>query len=186
MAKHIVQCRLCKQKFDAQPEGKDKEWVMPSQKQYYHKECYETWCDKRKVRDVTEKVPDKEYLERIKSYLACDWKFPVDWKRFNKDIENLTSPKYNKTLKGIYFSLIYWYDIMGNKWNPLYPGVWSAYLCYEDSKKYWIERAKLQKDVLSKVEQQIETFGKLQKVKVKRKKPLKQKSMISEVDNDYE
>ena len=37
MAKHIVICRCCKQKFDAQIEDKDKIWVMPSKNYYYHK-----------------------------------------------------------------------------------------------------------------------------------------------------
>ena len=41
MAKHLVTCRACKDRFDAQLSGADIEWVMPSKRWYYHKSCYE-------------------------------------------------------------------------------------------------------------------------------------------------
>ena len=41
MAKHLVICRACKERFDAQLSGADIEWVMPSKGWYYHKSCYE-------------------------------------------------------------------------------------------------------------------------------------------------
>ena len=41
MAKHIVQCRICKEKFDTSQLIKDIDWVMPSKNWYYHKNCYD-------------------------------------------------------------------------------------------------------------------------------------------------
>ena len=53
MAKHLVICRACKERFDAQLAGADIEWVMPSKGWYYHKSCYENLKKGNILKDKT-------------------------------------------------------------------------------------------------------------------------------------
>lgn len=182
MAKHIVTCRECKQKFDAQPEGKDALWVMPSKNWYYHKECYETWVKNRKQNnDVSIQKDNEEYLKDITYYLSHVLKYPFDWARVTKDLQILTGPKYKRTAKGLRFALIYWYEIKKNGFNPEYPGIWCAQLCYEESRVYWQERMLKQNDILSQYDKQIRDLREREHISIKKKTSKKWKSKINEI-----
>ena len=107
MAKHIVICRCCKQKFDAQIEDKDKIWVMPSKNYYYHKNCYDDWTKKKN--DVHSQADDDLWFDALWDYLSKDIKIGPDFVKVKSQWDNLI--KKGKTPKGIYFCTKYFYDI---------------------------------------------------------------------------
>lgn len=65
MQKHIVKCRVCNVQFDTEALPRD-EWVMPSNRYYYHTKCYETW-KKIKTIIVTIVQTTKNGLNFLKS-----------------------------------------------------------------------------------------------------------------------
>ena len=75
MAKHIVICRCCKQKFDAQIEDKDKIWVMPSKNYYQHKNCYDDWTKKKN--NVHSQADDDLWFGALWDYLSKDIKTAI-------------------------------------------------------------------------------------------------------------
>ena len=77
--------------------------------------------------------------------------------------------KKGRTLKGIFFSLIYWYDIKQNKWNPKYEGIWIAELVYDEARAYWQEESTNKATSSSKIEEQIKTFRELPRIPVKKR-----------------
>lgn len=41
MARHLVICPYCKEKFDAQPNGEGVTWIKVSARRYAHIQCYQ-------------------------------------------------------------------------------------------------------------------------------------------------
>ena len=73
MAEHLVQCRYCKERFDAKIEEKDIVWIMPSTNFYYHKKCYDYWKNK-KVRLV-----DHDWVPMIYDLLGREMKVSYNY-----------------------------------------------------------------------------------------------------------
>ena len=113
MAKHIVTCRICKEKFDAQEEQKGLTWIMPSKNFYYHKECYDNW---KAQSDVNVKRNDEIYIEYIYDYLARDLKVEYDYYMCEAQRKNFVEKK-GYTNKGIFFTLKYFYEIKKGEWE---------------------------------------------------------------------
>lgn len=181
MAKRpMVMCRECRQRFQRDDLIEGVDWVNPSKNRFYHKECYDTWVKNREDgKDINIKKKDEDYREEIFDYLSRNLKVKFDGAVVGTQIKNMC--KKGRTLKGILFSLIYWYDIKQNKWNPEYEGIWIAELVYDQAREYWQQRVQKQGDILDKVEQQIKTFNNLPKIKVKRKEKPKWKSLVDEI-----
>ena len=84
MAKHIVTCRVCKEKFDTN----EVEWIMPSKNFYYHKSCYEDWQVKKN--DVRNNSKDEDlWKDATYQYLKKDLYIPVDFGKFDSQWCNL-------------------------------------------------------------------------------------------------
>lgn len=181
MAKRpMVMCRECRQRFQRDDLIEGVDWISPSKNWFYHKNCYDTWVKKREAgKDINNQKEDEEYRKEIFDYLARNLKVPFNGAVVSSQIKTMC--KKGRTLKGILFSLIYWYDIKQNKWNPEYEGIWIAELVYNQSREYWQERVQKQGDILIKIEEQLKTFKELPKVKVKKKEKPKWKSLIEEI-----
>lgn len=182
MAKRpTVLCRECRQRFQRDDLVEGVDWVMPSKNWYYHKECYDTWVNKRKHgKNITVNKKDEEYRLEIFDYLSRNLKVPFNGAVVDSQMKTML--KKGRTLKGILFSLIYWYDIKQNKWNPKYEGIWMAELVYDQSRAYWQERVHKQSDILDKIEEQIKTFRELPRIPVKKQEKKKWKSRMIGVD----
>lgn len=157
MAKHIVQCRICKEKFDAQPETKDTIWVMPQNKFYYHKDCYEKWHhDKGNINAIKE---DSEWIGYIWDFLSRDLKVSYDYLVCKRQMESFVE-KQNCTYKGIFFALKYFYEIKKNDWKKDNPnkGVGIVPYIYKESCEYWAKMLNKQKDILVMIEHQMKKW----------------------------
>lgn len=180
LAKHnLVMCRECKQKFQRDDLVEGVDWIMPSKNWYYHKSCYDTWVQERQdaMTNVEANKQDSEYRTEIFDFLSRHLKVRFDGAKVGSQINLML--KKGRTIKGIYFSLIYWFDILNNPWNDKYDGIWIAELKYDEAREYWRERAKNNHELLAQVEKQIKAMYEMPKVMVKENK---KKNFVSQLD----
>ena len=149
MAKHLVTCRVCGVKFDAQPEGKDTVWVMPSKNYYYHKHCYGEW-------KVSDTLSDEEWAKRIYDFLARDLRVTYDFQRCDSQRKNFIKTK-KYTNKGMFFALKYYYEIKHQKWEDekTKGGIGIIPYIYTESVEYWVAQETKNKGTISAIEKQM-------------------------------
>lgn len=144
MAEHIVQCRHCKERFDAQPEDEYKLWIMPSTNFYYHKTCYETW------KSQTVRATDDDWIEMIYDLLARDLKVSYNYHQIEAQREKFTDQ--GMTNKGIYYTL-YWHHITrSNKWQEKY-GIGLVPHIYKEATGYWTDRELKTEGIVRQIEE---------------------------------
>ena len=141
--KHMVTCRTCKIKFDAQPEDKDIVWTMPSTNWYYHKECYENW-------KASSNHVDEEWVSRIYDFISRDLKVPYNWNMIEAQRKKFI--KQRMTNKGIYFALYWYFMIKNHKWKSDF-GIGIVPHIYEQSTNFWIDKANKNDAIYKQVEQ---------------------------------
>lgn len=177
----IVHCRVCGKEINRSILTEGIDWVMPSRNYFYHKECFDTWCAKKKgIKDVTADLDDSEYLENIKYYLTKDLKVSVNFAKLASQIKSFQAQ--GMTLKGILFSLIYFYDIKKHSVNKSNGGIGIVPFIYEEAKDYWIEQNTKQYNILDKIEEQMKQLRERPTVTVVIKDtPRKIKSYLDEL-----
>ena len=100
----LVHCRVCKKEIDRQNETG---WIMPVNKFYYHEKCYADWVEKKD--DLHAKASDNEWYEAMIYYLSHVIKAEIDYKKTTSQWKSFL--KQNKTAKGVYFAIRYFYDV---------------------------------------------------------------------------
>ena len=105
---HIVKCRGCGKTFDRDILQEGIDWVLPTTNRYYHKLCFEQWAKKQGQIDST--LSEEEWFEALLYYLNHVIKAPIDYKKLTSQWKNLL--KQQKTAKGIYFTIRYFYDTL--------------------------------------------------------------------------
>lgn len=145
--KHEVQCRICKQYFDANALKENVDWIQPSRGWYYHVQCYKDW-------KVADSHTDEEWVELIYDFLARDLKVSYDWfvceaqrKKFIKD--------NTFTNKGIYFTLKYFYEVKKGDVSKMNGGIGIIPYVYKEATQYWTELELRRRGTISEIEQQI-------------------------------
>lgn len=175
----IVHCRVCKKPIDRNKLTENIDWVMPSKNWFYHIDCYKTWCEgKSNYKDITKKETQEEYLENIKYYLYKDLKINVNFSKLTQQIQTFLKRGY--TLKGILFTLIYFYDIQKGSIDKSQGGIGIVPYVYEDAKQYWIEQTTKQYDILNIIEKQIEQRRARDTIIIKKKD--KTKKIVSHLE----
>ena len=184
MAKAMVECRVCKQKFNrldpALVEGEY--WVKPVNLHYYHKKCYEDFAKKKGQigKDGIEFEADEMvWKAATEDYLKRDLKVSIDYKRFNSQWKRLVE-KDGRTPKGIYFTLRYFYDVCRGLAEKCEGGIGIVSHVYEDATAYWGERNQRDKGIVARIEQQIREAAAQNIVKVNLKKTKKQTKTAAE------
>lgn len=164
-----VICRECKKKIDRDELIEGIDWIMPSKNWFYHKSCYETWVKNRadSIKNVEAVREDNEYRIEIYDYLQRHLKVKFDGGKVGTQLNLMLKKK--RTLKGIYFSLIYWFDILGNLWDDKYDGIWIAELKYDEAREYWSNRAINDHELLHKVETQIKSLYNAPEIDIRKK-----------------
>lgn len=149
MGKHIVQCRFCKQKFDAPLAEIDDTWVMPSRNWYYHKSCYEEM-----KKDKLE-TPEN-WKDRIYDFIAHDLKVSYDYHMCEAQLKKFVEKDKIGTYKGIFFALKYFYEVRKGDWSKGHGGLGIIPYIYEDSRNYWIEAESRAKGTIAGIEKQLQ------------------------------
>ena len=185
MAKAMVECRVCKQKFNRLDptliEGTD--WVQPVRRFYYHKKCYEDFARKKGQigKDGIELEADETvWKSAAEDYLKRDLKISIDYKRFNSQWKRLVE-KDGRTPKGIYFTLRYFYDVCRGLTEKSEGGIGIVSHVYEDATAYWGERNQRDKGIIARIEQQIREAASQNIVQVNLKKSKKQVKSAADV-----
>lgn len=166
MAKHIVQCRFCKKKFDAEKDKEGIVWVQKSKGWYYHKDCYETWKNENLKKD-------DEWKERIYDFIAHDLKVSYDFFMCETQLINYVEKDKIGTYKGIYFALKYFYQVKNGDWNKGHGGLGIIPFIYEESTKYWIDQEEKKRGLLKGIENQIKERETARTVKIEKKEQKK-------------
>ena len=174
MAKAMVQCRICKERFNRLDpnivEGID--YVKPSDRMYYHKRCYDEYQNSRL--DVHANMTDELWFTAAWDFLRKDLKYGFNFVKVRKQWESFIKNKM--TAKGIYFALKYFYEIKKGDVLKSENGIGIIPHIYEDSCFYWQERERREVGIIAAIEAQIKQAAEQNVVKVnlrKAKKPTK-------------
>lgn len=181
MAKAMVECRVCKQKFNRLDpnliEGVD--WVKPVNLHYYHKKCYDDFAKKKGQigKDGIEFEADEiVWKSAVEDYLKRDLKISIDYPRFNSQWKKYIE-KDGRKPKGIYFTLKYFYDIRKNSPEKSEGGIGIVSWIYDEAAEYWGKRNQEDKGIVARLEEQIKK-DMAQKAKIVFQKNKKRDSKI--------
>lgn len=147
MAQHIVTCRVCREKFDTATA----EWVMPSKNWYYHKKCYEDFG--KKAVSIESEIDDNLWFDAGWRLLHKEHRLDLDFLKFNAQWQSFLTKKM--TSKGIYFALRYFYNVKKGNGERAEGGIGIVPYIYDESCKYWINRNKIEADLVKKIEDQV-------------------------------
>jgi len=155
---HIIQCRVCKVKFNIEDLTEGVEYVHPTPKTYYHKQCYDTWITDRANPHTQH---DNEFwYECLSDYLYREVQIPVDWKKLKSQWKTYTAPTSKYTAKGIYFAMRYFYDYKDGKKSTLATqhsaGIGIIPYIYNDARMYWEQREQQRAGTVEAIVQEIQ------------------------------
>lgn len=174
MAKKMppVHCRVCKKEIDRQNETG---WIMPVNKFYYHETCYKEWVEKKD--DLHAKATDNEWYEAMLYYLSHVIKAEIDYKKTTSQWK--TFLKQNKTAKGIYFAIKYFYDVQKGDKAKCQGGIGIVSSIYDDSREYWYRREEGDRGLCDRIEAQMKQQAAQQKIILKqtKKKSIRDKAI---------
>lgn len=169
MAKRpLVHCRICKGTIDRDGQ---KDWIMPTEKWYYHIACHEDFAKKKgaiKEGDIHIEADDDLWKSAVYDYLRKDVKISLDYKKFTSQWDNFL--KKGMTAKGIYFTLRYFYEIEKGDTAKSENGIGIVPHVYERGTCYWGERNQRDKGICARIEEQI-MQSKAMKVHIVRQAP---------------
>lgn len=171
MAKfQLVECRQCHVRdIDRNKDPDGETWIMPSKNWYYHRKCYENW--KRSTPET-----DEEYRKFIYDFIARDLKVSYNYHMCNAQINKFVKEN-GFTVKGIFFTLKYFYQIKGGDWNKGNGGIGIVPFVYKEACTYWYEQEKRTAGITEQIVLQMREAAKTQKKVVVQKKA-KQKFVV--------
>lgn len=149
---HIIHCRICKREIDTDLETN---WVMPSTNYYYHSKCYTDWIQRKVARAVTAERCEEDWYDLLKEYVWRDIKLPnINWTKVASQWKNfLKTNKY--TPKGIYFAIIYFYEVLHGDAEQAKGGIGIVPSIYYESAQYWANLEAKRQGTLDNVVKQI-------------------------------
>lgn len=149
---HIVHCRVCKKEIDI---DSSHNWVMPSTNWYYHTTCYENWIKQKGERALTAERTTDEWFALLKDYVYRDIKMPgLDWQKITSQWRNYLKTK-NFTPKGVYFAVIYFYEVQHGNAELAKGGIGIVSNIYYESAQYWSNLEAKRKGTLEGIVKQI-------------------------------
>ena len=177
----LVHCRVCKKHID-----RDKEtgWMMASRNFFYHEKCYMEWVEKKD--DLRAKASDDEWYNATIFYLSHVIKAPMDYKKIQSQWKNFL--KQNKTAKGIYFAIRYFYDVQKGDKEKSLGGIGIVSSIYDDARAYWYNREENDRGICGRIEEQIRQQSQQQKIVLKqtKRKSLRDRALSLEEINNME
>lgn len=163
-------CRVCHEKFDIANKKIDVDYVMPSRNWYYHASCYNNW----KRNSVSNNdATDEEWKGYIYDFLARDLKIEYDYFKVEAQIKKFLKKKM--TMKGIFFSLKYFYGVRKGDKDKGHGGIGIVEYIYADAVKYWVEQENRSKGVCAKIQEQMAKAQQAESNKISHNSPKKKK-----------
>lgn len=181
----LVTCRYCKkQDIDRNKQEEGVDWISPSNRNYYHVNCYKLKLEEDKLKAkkaVSDDMAEADWKESAYYYLKNDIKIVIDYARLDREWNRLI--KKGRTPKGIYFTLRYFYDTVKGDKTKSGGSIGIVDYIYEDATKYWISREEREKGILAKIEK-AEQERKVERVIKIDSRPRQKKKVYSMVDDD--
>lgn len=175
----LVHCRVCKKNIDRENETG---WIMPSKNYFYHEKCYKDWVEKKD--DIHAKAADDEWYEAMIYYLSHIVKSPIDYKKTKSQWKNFL--KQNKTAKGIYFAIRYFYDVQKGDKDKSIGGIGIVSSIYDDSRAYWYDREEREHGICARIEAQMRQQAEQKKIVIKqaKRKSIREKAIsLADIEN---
>lgn len=146
---HIIQCRLCKTRFDTEKE----DFVLVGKRSYYHRKCYDEWVLNR---NNTKATGDEEFWkESLIDYLYRDVKMSINFSKFDSQWKNFIKPEKKMTPKGIYFAIRYYYEIIHGDPAKAAGGIGIVLNMYAEAAQYWTDLEMRKEGTIEAIIQQI-------------------------------
>lgn len=142
MAKHIVTCRICGNKFDMNAI----QAVKIGNLRYAHLSCSP---DKGEIMPLEEKTEEEQELEKLKEYIKNLLGDSYNHVLVSKQIKKYVKEN-NYSYSGILKSLKYFYEVQGNTTEKAMGGIGIVPYCYEQAKTYYFNMWLAQQKNISK------------------------------------
>lgn len=172
----IFKCRWCGEEFNIS-QMQDQEWIMPFKGHYYHTNC---WLEKETPGSVRPMKPERTESDRwtdaIMDLFYRDMKVECNFSLIHRQIKGLVKKGY--TIKGIYYTLNWFYLIKRGDWEKSNGGIGIVPYVYEEASQYWCAQEEKQKGIITQIEEQI-SLRESQPVVYKRQEKIKRKDKYS-------
>lgn len=138
MAKHLVKCKICGEQFDLN----SIQGVRCGTTRYAHQSCYPEGelvpmeIKVKKEKKKKEKTKEQEELDILIEYIHQIFGDKMSYARVNKQIKEFKD-KYNYSYSGILKSLVWYYEIRGNKVEKANGGIGIVPYIYQAAKDYY-------------------------------------------------
>lgn len=129
MTAHIVKCLYCGKTFDAQESEKDIVWFKPRSNRYAHIECGKQY--------EANKTQSEKDFDRLYNYVKTEQGKNFNFVKFKKTVEAWVKD-YNFTYNGMYYTLIYFYEVKKNARTKFIEGsIGIIPFCYKEAENYY-------------------------------------------------
>jgi len=146
MAEYICECVLCHVRNIKRSEMVEEVDYIRKGTKYYHMKCYRDWKE-------STPAADEEYKAFIYDFLSRDLKVSYDYHMIEAQLKKFT--KENKSMKGIFFTLKYFYEIKKNDWDKGHGGIGIVPFVYIEACNYWVARERESNGIVAQIERQM-------------------------------
>ena len=139
----------------------------------------------RKAKKITDTASETEWKDSTYYFLKNHLKIAVNYPLFDKQWQS--NLKKKRTPKGIYFALVYFYDIKKNSVERSNGAIGIVDYIYDDSREYWKQQNQRDSDIIKRIEEQAKKQAEAQKQIVRQttsKKKNNRKTYSMEDDED--
>lgn len=160
----IFTCRWCHKKFFAKEEEEGITWYKRAKNYYYHKECFDEFINLNNDKN------SEVWFDLIFDIFTRQLHSTYDFFKIKSQAERFVKENI-ATMKGIYYSLYYYYIVKNKEYKPEY-GIGIIPYIYNESIEYWSNQEKINKDIMKQIIQiqELEKTGTKISLKTRKKK----------------
>jgi hypothetical protein len=176
---HIVKCRWCGIQFDTDILDVNK-WVSPSNRVYYHKDCYDEKLKPGSVKPTTKENEQNEFQtwrDNIFDLIQRDLKGSCDFARITQMMTNYKIQHKDWTYKGMYYALRWFYIIKKNDWSKSNGAIGILPYIYYEGTEYWRQKEKENRGIVQSIEEQITKIKNIPIIEISHSKKKKKRGV---------
>ena len=150
---------------------------------YYHKSCYELRERRKQNPNVKDEADEDFWKDAAYDYLKKDIKISVSTRFFKQWYDFLNQKGADYTAKGLYFAILYFYEIKKGDKSKANGGIGIIPYVYDESRRYWYDRENKQHGIVEQIEQQIREANQRKQVVIAKKEKVKSQIDFSVLDD---
>lgn len=144
MAEKVYTCRACHQPFTGKDEEMGITWYYRSRGYAYHMDCW------KKLTSIHNDKNADEWFDLIFDLITRELHEDYDYFKIKTQAQSFIS-KYNYTMKGIYFTL-HWFFLVEKKEYKKEYGIGIIPHIYHKATQYWLEQERKQEGIMAEIE----------------------------------